>query len=94
MADKLQDTDQAEEEMRTEEILGWVEFGCWTAVVLIPILYYVNGPSVSTDQFVVRSALTVIAIIGGCLTTGSRLIRKRRGNTSTINRTDDEPTSD
>jgi hypothetical protein len=36
--------------------LWLAEFFCWTMVVLAPILSWVNGPSVSTDQFVVRTS--------------------------------------
>jgi hypothetical protein len=46
------------------EIRYWIEFGCWTTLALTPFLYYVNGPSVSTDQFVVRSALVILAAFG------------------------------
>ena len=47
------------------EILGWVELGCWTMVALAPFLYWVNGPAVSTDQFVVRTGLVTLALVGG-----------------------------
>ncbi len=56
--------DDEREELTTAEILGWLEFACWTMLVLAPILYYVNGPSVSTDQAVVRTALAVLSAIG------------------------------
>ncbi len=47
------------------EILPWLELGCWTIVVLAPFLYWVNGPAVSNDQFVVRTSLVTLALIGG-----------------------------
>jgi hypothetical protein len=53
-----------EREISREEVLGWVEFACWTVLVLTPFLWWVNGPAVSTDQFVVRTALTVLALVG------------------------------
>ena len=55
---------QEEQELTTAEILGWLEFSCWTMLLLAPVLYYVNGPSVSTDQLVVRSALVVLSALG------------------------------
>ena len=59
------DTDgQLEHELTTAEILGWAEFACWTALLLAPVLYYVNGPSVSTDQLVVRTVFVVLAACG------------------------------
>lgn len=54
----------AKEEVTTEEVLSHLEFGLWTAVVLIPMLYWVNGPSVSGDQFVIRSILAIVAYVG------------------------------
>ncbi len=53
------------------------EFGCWTMVVLAPILTWVNGPAVSTDQFVVRTVVFGLALTGAiCLRTTS-IVRKR-----------------
>lgn len=65
----------ADEEITTAEVLENLEFGLWTAVVLIPILYYINGPSVSNDQWYMRAALCVIAYLGAPLTSWVR----RRG---------------
>lgn len=67
--------DVAEEELTTAEFLSWLEFGCWTMLVLAPLLYYVNGPSVSTDQFVVRTGLVVLSTLGAF---ALRLINRRR----------------
>ncbi len=50
---------------RQEGIPLWaVELGCWTMVALAPFLYWVNGPAVSPDQFVVRTAVVVLALVG------------------------------
>lgn len=57
----------AKQELTTEEICGWMEFACWTTIVLAPLLYYVNGPSVSTDQFVVRTILVVASVLGALI---------------------------
>jgi hypothetical protein len=58
-------TDQGpERELTPQEIRGWAEFCCWTTLALAPFLYWVNGPAVSTDQFVVRTALVVLAAAG------------------------------
>ncbi len=53
-----------EEDLSLDELLPWLEFGCWTALVLAPILYYVNGPSVSSDQAIVRTGLVIVAALG------------------------------
>ena len=69
-------TDTAEDDISLDEMLPWLEFGCWTALVLAPILYYVNGPSVSTDQAVVRSGLVILAALGAV---ALRFLNWRRG---------------
>ena len=62
-----------------EAVLGWLELGCWTMVVLAPFLYWVNGPAVSTDQLVVRSGLVGFALGGGL---ALRLAARLRGSRS------------
>lgn len=52
------------DELSLDELLPWLEFACWTALVLSPILYYVNGPSVSNDQALVRTGLVIVSAIG------------------------------
>jgi len=52
-------------EITTEEFLGWLEFGCWSALIMAPLIYWLQGPSVSNDQFVVRTALVILAAVGG-----------------------------
>ena len=61
--------------LTTDEILGWMEFSCWTMLLLAPILDYVNGASVSSDQFVVRVALVVLSATGAVVL---RLMNWRR----------------
>jgi len=58
------DETKQEDEIRLEELLPLLEFGCWTAIVLFPFLYFVNGPAVSTDQLVVRTILVITAVTG------------------------------
>ena len=58
------ENEKADGELTTDEILSHLEFGLWTAVVLIPILYYINGAAVSQDQWVMRAILVVIAYCG------------------------------
>lgn len=57
------------------------EFCCWTMVGLAPILTWINGPSVSTDQFVVRTTVFVLALIGAIGFRVTNLLRKRRSKT-------------
>ena len=67
-------TTNEEEPLSTREILGWVELSGWTMVALAPFLYWVNGPAVSTDQFVVRTILVTVAVVGGI---GIHVARRR-----------------
>ena len=62
-----------------ESVDPWflAEFCCWTMVVLAPILTWVNGPAVSTDQFVVRVTVFVLAITGGIGIRIAKLVRRR-----------------
>lgn len=65
-----------EPELTPQEVRGWAEFCCWTTLLLAPFLYWINGPAVSTDQFVVRTALVVLAACGAV---GLRLTSWRGG---------------
>jgi hypothetical protein len=60
-----------------DEARWWIELGCWTAVALVPFLYWVNGPAVSQDQLVVRWLVVIIAM-GGAV--GLRLRARSRAS--------------
>ncbi|MBN1853551.1 MAG: hypothetical protein JW829_12540 [Pirellulales bacterium] len=71
---------------RQDGIPLWaVELGCWTMVALAPFLYWVNGPAVSTDQFVVRTTVVVLALVGGV---AIRVFRWRQGKKVAAARSD------
>lgn len=53
------------------------EFCCWTMVVLAPLLTWVNGPAVSTDQFVVRTVVFALALTGGICLRVTNIVRKK-----------------
>ncbi len=76
-----QGRDEPSDSQESEEgIPRWAfELGCWTMVALAPFLTWVNGPPVSTDQAVVRTAVFSLAFVGGIVLTGLRLFWKRRG---------------
>jgi hypothetical protein len=58
------DSNPPADQLTTDEVLAWFEFCCWTTLVIAPFLYWFNGPSVSTDQFFIRTALVVFATCG------------------------------
>jgi hypothetical protein len=65
-----------------QEFLGWAEFCAWSALVMTPILWWLQGPSVSTDQFVVRTALVAIAATTGIALRIRALIQRIRSSPS------------
>ena len=78
MADQI-----PEDDLDLDDLLYWGEFCCWMALVQAPIIYWLQGPSVSTDQFVVRTALVVIAAAGGIGLRARALILRRRARLRT-----------
>ncbi len=53
------------------------ELSAWFMVVLAPVLTWVNGPPVSTDQAVVRTVVFALAITTGITLTITRIVRRR-----------------
>lgn len=68
-----------DDDITWEELSYWLEFGCWTSLVLFPFLRWINGPSVSTDQLVVRTGLVIVAALGAIGLRTYKLLRARRG---------------
>jgi hypothetical protein len=66
---------KCQETMSPAEFFGWLEFVCWTMVVLATFLYWISGPAVSTDQFVVSTALVALALAGGIIIRESKWLR-------------------
>lgn len=60
----IESADPASEQKRRRDtdVVQLVEYGCWFVLGLAPVLYWVNGPAVSTDQLVVRSVLVAMAL--------------------------------
>jgi hypothetical protein len=86
-SENSENTVQAGETLTNEEIPGWIEFSCWTMLVLTPVLYYVNGPAVSPDQLVVRTALVIVALIGGASLRFRRWRMNRRRQSQQLEQT-------
>ena len=70
--------DDAADTLELAEILGWAEFCAWSALVMTPIIWWLQGPSVSTDQFVVRTGLVVISACTAVGLRGRALVQRRR----------------
>jgi hypothetical protein len=69
---------QDDERVSRVEIVNWLELGCWTLAALSPFLYWVNGRAVSSDQFVVRTAVVAMAFTGAMTIRLVKWIRKRQ----------------
>jgi hypothetical protein len=51
------------EELDLNEVLPWIEFCAWTSLIITPVIWWLQGPSVSDDQAVVRTGLVVLSAI-------------------------------
>lgn len=52
----------------TLDIGAWVESSFWIVAAITPVFWWLQGESVSTDQFVVRITLEVTSLLGAiCL---------------------------
>src|SRR5579871_40071 len=67
--------DDYRDELTSAETLYWAECFAWMMLVMTPIIWWLQGPSVSTDQFVVRKSLLVIS---GVAAIGLRIAALRR----------------
>jgi hypothetical protein len=65
MSGKCEKTPSEEAGLSAAQLRGWAEIGCWIALGISPILYFINGPAVSTDQYIVRMVLVILAACGG-----------------------------
>ena len=79
MDERTESDQRVDDEITLEEVLYWLEFGCWTTICLCPFLYYINGPSVSPDQAVIRTGLVICSVVGAVGLRAFKLARSRRG---------------
>jgi hypothetical protein len=69
-----------QEQARPEAVDSWAvaEFFCWCVVVLAPLLTWINGPAVSTDQYLVRWCVFVLALLSATGMRARRILDRRR----------------
>ena len=70
--------------------LIWLELGCWTVLLLAPVYYLVNGPSVSPPQLTMRIVMVAVAATGAA---GLRLARRRLAGAPPTLRTHEDSTA-
>jgi hypothetical protein len=68
--------------MELDAILGWTEFCAWAALLMTSVIWWLQGPPVSTDQFVIRTALVAIAAAAGIGLGIRASFRRRRSSAS------------
>lgn len=56
------------------------KFFCWAMAVLAPTLTWINGPSVSADQFVVRTTVFCMALGDGIGLSVAKLLGRKGRN--------------
>lgn len=61
------------EEISPSDVFSWLEFASWIGVLIIPLLYYINGPCVSGDQAVMRLTLIATSVTIAVGTSARRL---------------------
>jgi hypothetical protein len=61
--DTTMNDEETGDDISPEEFWYWSEFCSWVAFILSPLLWWLNGPSVSADQFWVRSGLVTISAV-------------------------------
>lgn len=60
-----QTSNTTDDDIDPTEMRIWIEFSAWCALVMTPIIWWLQGPSVSTDQFVVRTGLVILSAVVG-----------------------------
>jgi len=59
----MTESGESPNDIHFRDIAPAIEFMCWVMVVLMPLLRVVNGPAVTTDQFVFQLMLFSLALI-------------------------------
>ena len=60
----MNEDDESSGDIHFGDIAPAMEFVCWIVVLLAPLLRWIDGPSVTDDQFVVQIALFSLALLG------------------------------
>ena len=85
--------DQEAAPLEISEILNWAEFCAWSALVMAPLIWWLQGPSVSTDQFVVRTGLVVVSACAAVGLRGWAIVQRRRAAKDSPNGEHPDPQS-
>lgn len=59
----MDDRDDSSSEIHFRDIAPAIEFVCWVVVLLAPVLRWINGPAVTSDQFVIQISVFAIALV-------------------------------
>ena len=78
MSENESSSGEDSEELTVEELRQWGEQLCWMILAMTPVVWWLQGESVSKDQFVVRVSLLVLSASGGVTFRIAAFIRNRR----------------
>jgi hypothetical protein len=73
-----QPSNEADGEVSRREIAPVIELGCCVVLLISPLIRWVNGPAVTTDQFVAQFSLVVLALFGAVGLRAHRWRRRKR----------------
>jgi hypothetical protein len=60
----MKDDSESPKDVHFRDVAPAIEFACWVVVLLAPLLRLVNGPAVTSDQFVIQIAVFSLALVG------------------------------
>jgi dolichol-phosphate mannosyltransferase len=66
----MNENNTGQRQLSFEELTAWAEFCAWSGLIMTPVLWWLQGASVSPDQFAVRTSVVVLSAIAA---TGLRL---------------------
>tara|TARA_R110002072_G_scaffold243821_2_gene403037 strand:- start:3748 stop:4059 length:312 start_codon:yes stop_codon:yes gene_type:complete len=78
MSENRSSPDKDSDDLTVEELRQWGEQLCWMILAMTPVVWWLQGESVSKDQFVVRVSLLVLSASGGVAFRIAALMRSRR----------------
>jgi len=71
------DIDELADKLTVNQLRQWGEQFCWMITVITPVVCWLQGESVSKDQFIVRVSLLLLSASGGIAFRTAAFFRNR-----------------
>lgn len=68
---------ESENKALSDEMRSWGEQLCWMVLAMTPVVWWLQGESVSNDQYAIRVTLLVLSAFGGITFRIATFIRNR-----------------